>query len=201
MNPEPLAPVQQKVIGAAARTSKATGLPIATHCGKGDQAAEILDTDADLRARMRDVRARIAPNQIGQYGQLQEWLEDVDDPANKHRHVSHLWGVHPGVEITPYGTETMHVLRAEKGYIIVGQDTDGTVTPHDAGLSWAVGKKKSDFVGIRGLTMPFLGVWLYKYATWGEHAGWGANLLWVAAAVQMVAVVGFLMLPEPRPGE
>ncbi|WP_421857182.1 sarcosine oxidase subunit alpha [Oricola sp.] len=55
-----------------------------------------------------------------------------------------------------YGTETMHVLRAEKGYIIVGQDTDGTVTPHDAGLSWAVGKKKTDFVGIRGLMRPDL---------------------------------------------
>ena len=55
-----------------------------------------------------------------------------------------------------YGTETMHVLRAEKGYIIVGQDTDGTVTPHDAGLSWAIGKKKTDFVGIRGLKRPDL---------------------------------------------
>ena len=44
----------------------------------------------------------------------------------------------------------MHVLRAEKGYIIVGQDTDGTVTPDDAGLDWAIGKKKTDFVGIRG---------------------------------------------------
>ncbi|MBO6723778.1 MAG: sarcosine oxidase subunit alpha, partial [Roseitalea sp.] len=55
-----------------------------------------------------------------------------------------------------YGTETMHVLRAEKGYIIVGQDTDGTVTPHDAGLSWAVGKTKDDFVGIRGLMRPDL---------------------------------------------
>jgi sarcosine oxidase subunit alpha len=55
-----------------------------------------------------------------------------------------------------YGTEAMHVLRAEKGYIIVGQDTDGTVTPHDAGLSWAVGKKKADFVGIRGLKRPDL---------------------------------------------
>jgi sarcosine oxidase subunit alpha len=53
--------------------------------------------------------------------------------------------------ITPYGTETMHVLRAEKGFIIVGQDTDGTVTPHDAGLDWAVGKKKPDFVGKRSL--------------------------------------------------
>jgi sarcosine oxidase subunit alpha len=55
-----------------------------------------------------------------------------------------------------YGTETMHVLRAEKGYIIVGQDTDGTVTPNDAGLDWAIGKKKADFVGIRGLARPDL---------------------------------------------
>jgi sarcosine oxidase subunit alpha len=53
--------------------------------------------------------------------------------------------------ITEYGTETMHVLRAEKGYIIVGQDTDGTVTPDDAGLSWAIGKSKTDFVGKRSL--------------------------------------------------
>ena len=53
--------------------------------------------------------------------------------------------------ITPYGTETMHVLRAEKGYIIVGQDTDGTVTPDDAGLGWAIGKSKPDFVGKRSL--------------------------------------------------
>jgi len=53
--------------------------------------------------------------------------------------------------ICAYGTETMHVLRAEKGYIIVGQDTDGTVTPDDAGLSWAIGKTKADFVGKRSL--------------------------------------------------
>lgn len=55
-----------------------------------------------------------------------------------------------------YGTETMHVLRAEKGYLIVGQDTDGTVTPDDAGYGWAVSKKKTDFVGIRGLKRPDL---------------------------------------------
>ncbi len=55
-----------------------------------------------------------------------------------------------------YGTETMHVLRAEKGYIIVGQDTDGTLTADDAGLSWAVSKKKTDFVGIRGMKRPDL---------------------------------------------
>ena len=56
--------------------------------------------------------------------------------------------------ITEYGTETMHVLRAEKGYIIIGQDTDGTVTPDDAGLSWAIGKAKPDFVGKRSLERP-----------------------------------------------
>jgi len=50
--------------------------------------------------------------------------------------------------ITPYGTETMHVLRAEKGYPIVGQDTDGTVTPQDAGMDWIVSKAK-DFIGRR----------------------------------------------------
>ncbi|MFD3589956.1 sarcosine oxidase subunit delta family protein [Streptomyces sp. NPDC058683] len=51
--------------------------------------------------------------------------------------------------ITPYGTETMHVLRAEKGYPIVGQDTDGTVTPQDLGMGWAVSRKKPDFIGKR----------------------------------------------------
>ena len=50
--------------------------------------------------------------------------------------------------ITPYGTETMHVLRAEKGFVIVGQDTDGTVTPQDLGMDWVVSKRK-DFVGRR----------------------------------------------------
>lgn len=54
--------------------------------------------------------------------------------------------------ITPYGTETMHVLRAEKGYPIIGQDTDGTVTPQDLGMDWAVSKKKPDFIGKRSFT-------------------------------------------------
>jgi sarcosine oxidase, subunit alpha len=54
--------------------------------------------------------------------------------------------------ITPYGTEAMHVLRAEKGYPIVGQDTDGTVTPHDLGMEWIVSKSKADFVGKRSFT-------------------------------------------------
>ncbi len=53
--------------------------------------------------------------------------------------------------ITPYGTEAMHVLRAEKGYVIIGQETDGTATPDDVGLSWAIGKAKPDYVGKRAL--------------------------------------------------
>lgn len=67
-----------------------------------------------------------------------------------------LWAAGQAYDITAYGTETMHVLRAEKGYIIVGQDTDGTVTPQDCGMGWAVGKKKPDFIGKRGLARPDL---------------------------------------------
>ena len=53
-----------------------------------------------------------------------------------------------------YGTEAMHVMRAEKGYVIVGQETDGTVTLADLGLDWAIGKAKKDFVGKRSLARP-----------------------------------------------
>ncbi len=56
--------------------------------------------------------------------------------------------------VTPYGTETMHVLRAEKGFIIVGQDTDGTMTPIDLGMDWIVSKTKPDFIGKRSLSRP-----------------------------------------------
>jgi sarcosine oxidase, subunit alpha len=59
-------------------------------------------------------------------------------------------------EITPYGTEASHILRAEKGFIIVGQETDGTVTPDDLGLAGMIGKAKADFVGKRSLARPDL---------------------------------------------
>lgn len=67
-------------------------------------AATVLGVDAGFREQLAEVRSRISPNRIGRLGQLQEWEEDIDDPENKHRHVSHLFGLHPGVEITPYGT-------------------------------------------------------------------------------------------------
>jgi sarcosine oxidase subunit alpha len=56
--------------------------------------------------------------------------------------------------VTPYGTEAMHILRGEKGFVIVGQDTDGTVTPHDLGMGWIVRKDDSDFIGRRSLRRP-----------------------------------------------
>ena len=56
--------------------------------------------------------------------------------------------------VTPFGTEAMHILRAEKGYIIVGDETDGTTTPGDVGMDWIVSKKKPDFIGKRSLSRP-----------------------------------------------
>ena len=71
------------------------------------QASTILGVDEEFRAKLVDLRKRIAPNQIGQHGQLQEWLEDKDNPGNHHRHVSHLWGLFPGEDITLRGTPKM----------------------------------------------------------------------------------------------
>jgi alpha-L-fucosidase 2 len=63
-------------------------------------AAGILQTDAAFRQTLQTKYKQIAPNRIGKHGQLQEWMQDVDDINNRHRHVSHLWGVFPGTDIT-----------------------------------------------------------------------------------------------------
>ncbi len=68
------------------------------------EASKILGVDEEFRGKLADLRSRIAPNRIGRHGQLQEWLGDKDDPRNRHRHVSHLFGLHPGAEITRRGT-------------------------------------------------------------------------------------------------
>ncbi len=65
------------------------------------QAARLLGKDPAIANQLDSLRREIAPNYIGRHGQLQEWLEDEDDPRNTHRHVSHLWAVFPGSEITP----------------------------------------------------------------------------------------------------
>lgn len=72
-----------------------------THC---IEASKILDTDAEFRAQLEKARARLAPPQIGKRGQLQEWIEDFDEPEPGHRHMSHLFALHPGNQITRRGT-------------------------------------------------------------------------------------------------
>ena len=64
------------------------------------ESARILGIDEEFRGLLRQTRRRLAPIQIGKYGQLQEWLEDWDDPNDKHRHLSHLYGLYPGPQIT-----------------------------------------------------------------------------------------------------
>lgn len=82
---------------------------------------------------------------------------EVNVPAGQGRRVwEALAAAGRSFGLIPYGTEAMHVLRAEKGYIIVGQETDGTVTPLDLGMGWIVSKKKPDFVGKRGLARSAL---------------------------------------------
>ncbi len=85
------------------------------------EAAEILGIDSEFADLLRKKGALIAPNQIGRYGQLQEWLEDVDNPKETHRHVSHLWGLHPGDEIHPLTTPEL----AEACRVTLSQRGDG----------------------------------------------------------------------------
>lgn len=72
--------------------------------GNTIRAGEILDIDADFRAVLSEKRAKLAPLQIGKHGQLQEWLEDFEEAEPGHRHISHLYGLHPGHQITLRGT-------------------------------------------------------------------------------------------------
>ena len=94
------------------------------------RAGEILGVDEAFRKKLAGIRKRIAPNRIGRHGQLQEWLEDRDDPRNKHRHISHLWGLHPGREITRRGTPELWAA-AMKSLQFRG----------DGGTGWSMGWK------------------------------------------------------------
>ncbi|WP_316800598.1 glycosyl hydrolase family 95 catalytic domain-containing protein [Pedobacter frigidisoli] len=87
-------------------------------------ASRLLNVDDAFRAELEDKVKQIAPNQIGKYGQLQEWLEDKDDTASKHRHVSHLWGVFPGNDIT-WDQDTMLMNAARKSLIYRGDEATG----------------------------------------------------------------------------
>ncbi len=68
------------------------------------RAAEVLRQDPEFAETLKEKRAQLPPMQIGRLGQLQEWMEDLDSPEDKHRHVSHLFGLHPAAQISPYRT-------------------------------------------------------------------------------------------------
>lgn len=98
--------------------------------GAFDEAATRLNTDSAFASDVRAARARLAPNQVGTHGQLQEWLEDWDDLEPQHRHLSPLWGLYPGSEITPERAPALAAAAA------VTLDRRGT-----GGCGWSYGWK------------------------------------------------------------
>ena len=68
------------------------------------EASAALGLDPDLRARLLEARAKLAPMQVGRRGELQEWLDDWDQREASHRHIWHLYGVYPGAQIGPRAT-------------------------------------------------------------------------------------------------
>ena len=80
--------------------------------------------------------------------------------------------------VMPYGTEALHVLRAEKGFIMIGDETDGTVIPQDLGLGWAISKKKADYLGKRGQERTFLASPGPLAAGGAGDAGWLGHPRW-----------------------
>ncbi len=127
----------------------------------GPKARDLLSelTDADISNDafpfMSMLEAEVAgvPARIFRISFTGELAFEINVPA---RYGLHVWEAiaeaGKAYQLTPYGTETMHVLRAEKGFIIVGQDTDGSVTPYDLDMSWIVSKVKKDFIGKRSLS-------------------------------------------------
>jgi alpha-L-fucosidase 2 len=93
------------------------------------EAADLLKTDKEFVAKLSEMTPRISPNRIGKYGQLQEWMDDRDDPNNKHRHVSHLWAVYPGTDITSRDTDFFKAAR------------QSLIHRGDAATGWSMGWK------------------------------------------------------------
>ncbi len=83
------------------------------------QASVVLETDAEFRRQVLAARKRLPPYQVGQHGQLQEWLDDLDSPRDHHRHFSHLWGMYPGnditLEITPHLAKAIATSLTHRG--------------------------------------------------------------------------------------
>lgn len=93
-------------------------------------ASEALGRDRELRNEWREVLSKLAPYAIGRYGQLMEWSTDIDDPNDQHRHVNHLFGLHPGHTISPVTTPEL----AEASRIVLEHRGDGAT-------GWSMGWK------------------------------------------------------------
>jgi len=117
-----------------------------------------LAPEAFAHMSMREGRVRGVPARVFRISFTGELGFEIQVPAS---YGLAIWEacVEAGAKyaITPYGTETMHLLRAEKGYIITGQDSDGTVTPHDLGMASIVADAKPDFIGKRSLAREDVG--------------------------------------------
>lgn len=99
------------------------------------EASTNLGEDEELRQRLAAARARLLPHRIGKRGQLQEWMEDHDEVEPHHRHVSHLWGLFPGDQITPFGTPEL-AAAARQSLELRGDDGTGWSLAYKAML-WA----------------------------------------------------------------
>ena len=117
--------------------------------------AEDIDFDGDVfpHMAMREGRVAGAPARVFRISFSGEMGYEVNVPASCGMAVWRaIAEAGEAYGVTPYGTEAMHVLRAEKGFVIVGQETDGTVTPADLQMGWIVSRAKPDFIGSRSLT-------------------------------------------------
>ncbi len=117
------------------------------------------DIDLDPQAfpfmSMREGAVSGAPARVFRISFTGESSFEINVPASAGKHVwQQLMTAGAKYGVTPYGTEAMHVLRAEKGFIITGQDTDATMTPADLGMDWIVSKTKPDFIGKRAFSRP-----------------------------------------------
>ena len=88
------------------------------------QATQILETDQDLAAKLKSTVLRLPPMQIGKWGQLQEWMSDWDNPKDNHRHVSHLYGLYPSNQISPYRTPELFSA-AKTSLVARGDESTG----------------------------------------------------------------------------
>jgi alpha-L-fucosidase 2 len=144
------------------------------------EASEILGMDSEFSAMLQEMIPRIAPNQIGRLGQLQEWMEDVDDPENKHRHVSHLWGMHPGNDINWKDSPEM-MDAARKSLLLRGDEGTGW------SLAWKInfwarfldGNRAAKLIGMLFRPVPSAGKSMGGGSfpnLFDTHPGGGGNL-------------------------